>query len=123
MPRRSRARAEQSVLGREVTVDLKADADFDESRSCPRHDQFPFGLWMTLRDPFPTVGPFAFRRRSRRSSAGQREHRKRTAERAVALQARITTHCAKSSGVNNLVLVQCVALADRGVPFGSRFRS
>jgi hypothetical protein len=31
----------RSELGRQVTVDLQADADFDESRGGPGHDLFP----------------------------------------------------------------------------------
>ena len=31
----------RSELGRQVTVDLQADADFDESRRCPGHDSIP----------------------------------------------------------------------------------
>ena len=32
----------QLELGRQVTVDLQADADFDESRGGPGHDLFPY---------------------------------------------------------------------------------
>jgi hypothetical protein len=37
--RRSRDGAIQK-LGRQVTIDLQADADFDECRACPGHDSF-----------------------------------------------------------------------------------
>src|SRR5260370_1181864 len=35
---RGRAGMQRSEFGREIPVDLEADADFDESRSCPCHD-------------------------------------------------------------------------------------
>ena len=35
-----RAKGADLELGREVAVDLEADADFDKGRSCPGHDRF-----------------------------------------------------------------------------------
>jgi hypothetical protein len=42
LPRALEQRRRDSKLGRQITVDLQADANFDESGGGPGHDSFPY---------------------------------------------------------------------------------